>query len=83
MLISRLLLAPLLFAGVASADVTQAAKRVEQLAGKTDKPLAIEFRMRAAQASFIFDRDGKLVAQAIDMRTGPQFLEMLKKAGIE
>ncbi len=33
--------------------------------------------------TFIYDREGKLVAQSIDMRTQDQFLEMLKKAGIE
>ena len=33
--------------------------------------------------SFIYDRDGKLVAQSIDMRTKGQFLEMLKLAGIQ
>ena len=33
--------------------------------------------------SFLFDRDGKLVATAIDMRTKEQFLAMLAKAGLE
>jgi peroxiredoxin len=33
--------------------------------------------------SFIFDAEGKLVAQAIDMRTERQFLELLKEAGLE
>ena len=33
--------------------------------------------------SFVFDRDGKLVAQSIDMRTQKQFLGMLKQAGLE
>jgi len=32
--------------------------------------------------SFVYDRDGKLGAQSIDMRTRGQFLEMLAKAGI-
>jgi peroxiredoxin len=32
--------------------------------------------------SFVFDRDGKLVAVAIDMRTQRQFLNMLATAGI-
>ncbi len=31
----------------------------------------------------IHDRRGKLVAQAIDMRTEKQFLEMLAQAGLE
>ena len=33
--------------------------------------------------TFVYDRDGKLVAQAIDMRTQNQFLEMLSKAGLK
>ena len=33
--------------------------------------------------SFVYDRDGKLVAQAIDMRTQRQFLVMLAQAGLE
>jgi peroxiredoxin len=32
--------------------------------------------------SFVYDREGKLVTQAIDMRTQKQFLEMLKKVGL-
>ncbi|MEP6716152.1 MAG: TlpA disulfide reductase family protein [Terriglobia bacterium] len=33
--------------------------------------------------TFVYDRTGKLVAQAIDMRTRRQFLEMLGKAGLK
>jgi len=33
--------------------------------------------------SFVYDREGKLVAQSIDMRTRGQFLEMLKRAGLQ
>lgn len=33
--------------------------------------------------SFVYDRDGKFVAQSIDMRTQKQFLEMLSKAGLQ
>jgi peroxiredoxin len=33
--------------------------------------------------SFLYGRDGKLVAQAIDRRTSRQFLDMLKLAGLE
>jgi peroxiredoxin len=33
--------------------------------------------------SFVYDREGKLVAQSIDMRTQKQFLEMLRKAGLQ
>jgi hypothetical protein len=33
--------------------------------------------------SFVYDRQGKLVAQAIDMRTQQQFLAMLAQAGLQ
>lgn len=33
--------------------------------------------------SFVYDRDGKLVAQSIDMRTRAQFLKMLGEAGLK
>jgi hypothetical protein len=33
--------------------------------------------------SFVYDREGKLVAQSIDMRTQKQFLDMLAKAGLQ
>jgi peroxiredoxin len=32
--------------------------------------------------SFVYDRDGKLVAEAMDMRTEGQFLKMLTRAGL-
>ncbi len=41
------------------------------------------FRIGGIPKSFVYGRDGKLVAQAIDMRTMKQFLEMLGKAGLE
>ena len=41
------------------------------------------FIVEGIPKSFVYDRDGKLVAQAIDMRTKRQFLELLKAAGIE
>jgi peroxiredoxin len=40
------------------------------------------FVVEGIPKSFVYDRDGKLVAQSIDMRTRGQFLEMLAKAGI-
>jgi|SRR5579871_3194850 len=40
------------------------------------------FRIEGIPKSFIYDRDGKLVAEAIDMRTRKQFLEMLERAGL-
>ena len=33
--------------------------------------------------SFVYDRDGKLVAQSIDMRTRSQFQQMLAQAGLQ
>ena len=48
----------------------------------TDATAARRFRVEGIPKTFLFDRDGKLVAQAIDMRTKGQFIEMLKKAGL-
>jgi peroxiredoxin len=41
------------------------------------------FRVESIPKSFLYDRQGKLVAQAIDMRTRSQFLEMLAQAGLK
>jgi len=41
------------------------------------------FRVEGIPKSFVYDREGKLVAQAIDMRTERQFLAMLAQAGLE
>jgi peroxiredoxin len=41
------------------------------------------FRVQGIPKSFLFDRQGNLVAQAIDMRTQDQFLEMLGHAGLK
>jgi len=40
-------------------------------------------RVEGIPKSFLYDREGKLVAQAMDGRTERQFLEMLGKAGLE
>jgi peroxiredoxin len=40
------------------------------------------FRLDGIPKSFVYDREGKLVSQAIDMRTQKQFLELLAKAGL-
>jgi len=40
------------------------------------------FHIDGIPKSFVYDRDGKLVAQSIDMRTQKQFLEMLGQAGL-
>jgi peroxiredoxin len=41
------------------------------------------FQIKGIPNSFVYDRDGKLVAQSIDMRTQKQFLEMLALAGLK
>ena len=41
-----------------------------------------EFHVNGIPKSFVFDREGKLVAQSIDMRTQHQFLMMLGEAGL-
>ena len=40
------------------------------------------FRVDGIPKSFVYDREGKLVAQSIDMRTQKQFLELLARAGL-
>jgi peroxiredoxin len=40
------------------------------------------FHVDGIPKSFVYDREGKLVAQSIDMRTQKQFLDMLSKAGL-
>jgi peroxiredoxin len=44
--------------------------------------VAESFHVDGIPKNFVFDREGKLVAQSIDMRTHRQFLAMLDKAGI-
>jgi len=41
-----------------------------------------QFNIEGIPKSFVYDRDGKLVAQAIDMMTKRQFMEMLAQAGL-
>ena len=41
------------------------------------------FQIEGIPKSFVYDRNGKLVAQSIDMRTQKQFLEMLGQAGLD
>jgi peroxiredoxin len=40
------------------------------------------FQVEGIPRSFLYDANGKLVAQAIDMRTQKQFLDMLAQAGL-
>jgi peroxiredoxin len=49
----------------------------------TGRKVNEEFGVEGIPKTFVFDRDGKLVAQAIDMRTLGQFLEMLSEAGVK
>ncbi len=42
-----------------------------------------EFVVEGIPKSFVYDRDGKLVAQSIDMRTKNQFQGMLAEAGLK
>ncbi len=46
-----------------------------------DKNVHRQYIIEGLPRSFVYDRDGKLVAQAIDMRTKKQFLDMLQLAG--
>ena len=41
------------------------------------------FQVDGIPKSFVYNREGKLVAQSIDMRTQRQFLEMLAQAGLQ
>jgi peroxiredoxin len=41
------------------------------------------FQVEGIPKTFVYDRNGKLVAQSIDMRTRRQFLEMLAQAGLK
>lgn len=45
--------------------------------------VAKQFHVDGLPTTFVYDRDGKLVAKAIDMRTQRQFFAMLAKAGLQ
>jgi thiol-disulfide isomerase/thioredoxin len=68
-----------------------AAKVQPFVAGKFSYPILLDpgrqvnqlFAVEGIPKSFLYGRDGKLVAQAIDRRTQRQFLAMLKQAGLE
>ncbi len=47
------------------------------------KKVSAAFQVEGIPKSFVFDRQGKLAAQSIDMRTESQFRAMLKRAGLE
>jgi len=40
------------------------------------------FQIEELPKTFVYDRDGKLVAQSIDMRTRSQFLDTRAQAGL-
>jgi peroxiredoxin len=46
--------------------------------GKVNKIFAVE----GIPKTFVYDREGRLAAQSMDMRTRKQFLEMLARAGL-
>jgi peroxiredoxin len=48
-----------------------------------DRKVNTAFGIEGIPNSFLFDRQGKLVAQSIDMRTERQFLEMFQEAGLD
>jgi peroxiredoxin len=66
---------------------------VEQFLAKTsysfpvlldmDRKVHTSFMVEGIPKSFIFDREGRLAAQAIDMRTEAQFMDLLRLAGLE
>jgi hypothetical protein len=41
-----------------------------------------QFHVNGIPRTFVFDREGKLVSQATDMRTQRQFFHMLAAAGL-
>ena len=49
----------------------------------TDRKASEAFHIEGIPQSFVFNREGKLVAQSIDMRTQNQFLQMLAAADIK
>ena len=67
--------------------------RVEQFLAKNSYsfPIALDpdrkvntaFSVEGVPKSFIFDREGRLAAQTIHMRTESRLLELLKLAGLE
>jgi thiol-disulfide isomerase/thioredoxin len=49
----------------------------------TGHKVGAEFHVEGLPRTFVFDREGKLVAQSMDMRTQRQFLGMLAQAGLK
>ena len=53
-----------------------AGREIFDFAGPGEKKAQL-FQVQGIPHSFLYDREGKMVAQAIDMRTKHQFQEML------
>jgi peroxiredoxin len=74
--------------GISDEDVAKVAPFIEK--NKYNYPILLDpgrkanqdFRVEGIPKSFLYDREGKLVGQAMDMRTERQFSEMLAKAGL-
>jgi peroxiredoxin len=49
----------------------------------TGRKVNEQFQIAGIPKSFVYDREGKLVAQSMDMRTRRQLLEMLAQAGLK
>ena len=49
----------------------------------SDKKVGKLYRLESLPKTFVYDREGKLVATGIDMRTRGQFLKMLAMAGLK
>jgi thiol-disulfide isomerase/thioredoxin len=49
----------------------------------TSKKVGEQFQIQGIPRSFLYNREGKLVAQSIDMRTKRQFQQMLALAGLQ
>jgi len=79
----------LVILGVSDEEATKVRPFIEQQ--KISYPVLLDsgrkvnelFQIEGIPKTFIYDREGKIVAQSIDMRTQKQFLEMLGKAGLQ
>lgn len=68
-----------------------AAKAQPFVAGKFTYPILLDqgrkvnesFGVQGIPRTFVYNREGKIAAQAIDRRTERQFLALLKQAGLE
>jgi peroxiredoxin len=75
--------------GISDEDASKAEPYIDQ--NHYSYPILLDPGRKVHQAyniegiprSFLYDREGKLVAEAIDMRTRQQFMEMLGQAGLK